>query len=40
MIISLAAGLSIDNDLQANLDTMEKFLEAGKAENSDLVLFG
>ena len=40
MIISLAAGLSIDNDLQANLDTMEKFLAAGKAENSDLVLFG
>lgn len=40
MIISLAASLSIDNDLQANINSMEKILSAAKAESSDLVLFG
>ncbi len=40
MIISLAAGLSLDNDLQANINSMEKILAAAKAESSDLVLFG
>ncbi|NLV98701.1 MAG: carbon-nitrogen hydrolase family protein [Clostridiaceae bacterium] len=40
MIITLAATLSIDNDLEANLNSMEKKLAVAKAEASDLVLFG
>ena len=39
MIISLAATLSVDNDLEANLNSMEKMLAEAKKDRSDLVLF-
>ncbi|NLC26137.1 MAG: carbon-nitrogen hydrolase family protein [Fastidiosipila sp.] len=40
MIISLAATLSVDNDLEANLNSMEKMLAEAEKDRSDLVLFG
>ncbi|MDD4324228.1 MAG: carbon-nitrogen hydrolase family protein [Eubacteriales bacterium] len=40
MIISLAASMSLDNDLEANLTSMEKMLAKAKADSSELVLFG
>lgn len=40
MIISLAATLSVDNDLEANLDSMEKMVAEAKLAHADLVLFG
>lgn len=40
MIVSLAASLSLDNDLEANRDSMKKMLAEAAAEGSQLVLFG
>lgn len=40
MIISLAATLSVDNDLEANLNSMEKMVAEARAEHADLALFG